>query len=134
MRQTNWKTYLELLNTNYSKFYINRKFREKSFETDEKYLEIQTQIANDIETINKEIEEQIRKIIQEQYPNVEVLLYDSRVFSRSDEHIGKILTRGIPSVSETLDVKTVFEKISNVKISIDRFEDLPEEIQKNLNF
>lgn len=134
MKQTNWKTYLELLNTNYSKFYINRKFREKSFETDEKYLEIQTQIANDIETINKEIEEQIRKIIQEQYPNVEVLLYDSRVFSRSDEHIGKILTRGIPSVSETLDVKTVFEKISNVKISIDRFEDLPEEIQKNLNF
>lgn len=134
MKRINWETYLDLLDKKYSMFFINRKYKERSFKSEDEYLDIQSKVANEIEKLNSEIQQEIAEIITNYFPNVQVLHYDSRSYSRGDQIIGRVLTKGVPSQSETFDVKAIFEKFTSVKIFVDRIEDLPEDLQEKLNF
>ena len=128
-----WNTYLESLDKKYTLFCINRSYKDKSFKDESEYLKVQTKLAEEIDILNKEIKEEITKVVHETYPEVEVILYDSRMFSKADQNIGKILTKNIKSQTETLDVKACFEKFVPVKITVERYEDLNEETQKEID-
>ena len=132
MKRFIWNTYLDSLEKKYSLFYINRKYKDTSFKSEEEYRTIQTKVTDEIDILSKEIKSSIEDVVHSTYPEVEVLLYDSIRFSRANMLIGAVLTKGIKSQSEILDVKECFEKISGVKILIDRFEDQSEEVQKKI--
>lgn len=132
MRRFIWNTYLDSLEKKYSLFYINRKYKNQSFKDNDEYVSIQNKVAQEIDAQSKEIKKSIEMVIHEVYPEVEILLYDSLSFSRASSLIGRILTKGIHSQSETFDVKAYFEKMTSTKIIVERIEDLSDDEQRKV--
>ena len=129
MKKVNWSKYLYSLNKKYSLFYINRKYKSSSFNDENEYLSVQTKLCEEIDELSEELRKEVEDVVHEIYPAVDVLLYDSLLFNRSECFLGKVLVRGVRSDSELIDVRSCFERLTGVKLLFDRFESLSEEIQ-----
>ena len=129
MKKVNWSRYLDSLNKKYSLFYINRRYKSSSFKDENEYLSVQMGLCSEIDELSEEVRKEVEGVVCDVYPSVEVLLYDSLLFNRSEYFLGKVLVRGVRSDSELVDVRSCFERLTGVKLLFDRFEGLSEEIQ-----
>ena len=129
MKKVNWSRYLDSLNKKYSLFYINRRYKSSSFKDENEYLSVQMSLCSEIDELSEEVRKEVEGVVCDVYPSVEVLLYDSLLFNRSEYFLGKVLVRGVRSDSELVDVRSCFERLTGVKLLFDRFEGLSEEIQ-----
>ena len=127
-----WNDYQESYEKKYEMFEVNRQYKEKDFKNEEEYLKVQQKLADEIAELDKIVGEEIKKIINDIYPEIEVLCYDSRMSSSARLVMGRVLTRGIPSNVRTLEVEMAFEKKTAHKIHVDRIEDFDEETAKKI--
>jgi len=127
-----WNDYQESYDKKYNMFDINRQYREKSFESEKEYLNEQQKLADEIDQLDKVVEKEIKKIINEAYPDVEILKFDSRMSSSARLVLGRVLTKGIDSETKALEISLYFERKTSHKVHIDRIENFSEEDSKKI--
>lgn len=127
----NFLNYIDSYEIKYNMFCDNREYKSRSFKDETEFLEIQTALAEEIEIIDKEVKIESQKIIQEIFPNVEVVAFDSRYFKKGQSKLGNLLCKGVKDLEECRTIQKYFESVTYTIVVITRFEDLDEEIQKN---
>ena len=77
------------------------------------------------------VSQTLENIFKEFFPNLEFIAYDSRLlyFNRAQSRIGLILVKGMEDEDEA-KIKKFFKENFLMEILINRFEDLPEKLQK----
>jgi hypothetical protein len=116
----------------YDRFAVNRQYRNKSFKSDAEYVKAQTKLAEQIDELDKKALAKCREVIGVLYPDIEVLMLDSRMNSVSKQSLGRLLCKGIESTTACVDVEQWFLRQTAHRIGVDRIEDLPEDLQKKL--
>ena len=117
----------------YDKFLTNRQYKDKQFKDNEQeYIKNQKALANEIKFQEGLVSQTLSFIFKEYFPNLEFLAYDSRLlyFNRSESRIGLILVSGIKNDEDENNIKKFFRENFMMEILVNKFEDLPEEIQK----
>ena len=125
-----WNDVLESYAQLYDKFKVNMSYRTKSWKSDDDYKKDQMEIVGKIDELDLKVEQAVKDIIGEAFPDVEVIKFDSRMHSVGGGVIGEVLIRNSQNVSQADEVAMWFEKKTAYKIDIDRWEDLPEDIKK----
>lgn len=116
----------------YDKFLTNKQYREKQFkDNDAEYMKNQNALAEDIKFQEGLVSKTLENIFKEFFPNLEFIAYDSRLlyFNRAQSRIGLILVKGMKEEDEAR-IKKFFKENFLMEILINRFEDLPEKLQK----
>lgn len=116
----------------YDRFLTNRQYKEKQFKDNEQeYIKNQKALADDIKFQEGLVSQTLSFIFKEYFPNLEFLAYDSRLlyFNRSESRIGLILVKGMNKQDED-NIKRFFKENFMMEILVNKFEDLPEELQK----
>ena len=90
-----FKNFMDQLHTLYDKYMVNREYKNRSFDNEDKFKEEQENLASQIDELEIKIKVEIEKVISEVFPHVEVIAYDSRYFNRGK---GKFARRFIPQV------------------------------------
>ena len=116
----------------YDKFLTNRQYKDRQFkDNEEEYMKNQQALANDIKFQEDLVSRSIQTIFKENFPKIEFIAYDSRLlyFNRAKSRIGMILVKGADD-EDKIAIQKFFQENYLTEILIDKFEDLPEEIQK----
>ena len=116
----------------YDRFLTNRQYKEKQFKDNEQeYIKNQKALADDIKFQEGLVSQTLSFIFKQYFPNLEFLAYDSRLlyFNRSESRIGLILVKGMNEQDED-NIKRFFKENFMMEILVNKFEDLPEELQK----
>ena len=116
----------------YDKFLTNKQYREKQFkDNDAEYMKNQNALAEDIKFQEGLVSKTLENIFKEFFPNLEFIAYDSRLlyFNRAQSRIGLILVKGMEEEDEA-KIKRFFKENFLMEILVNKFEDLPEKLQK----
>lgn len=117
----------------YDKFLTNRQYKDKQFKDNEQeYMKNQKALADDIKFQEELVSRSIETIFKQYFPNFKFLAYDSRLlyFNRSESRLGLILVSGIKNDEDENNIKRFFKENFMMEILVNKFEDLPEELQK----
>lgn len=116
----------------YDKFLTNRQYKDRQFKDDEEsYMKNQEALANDIKFQEDLVSRSIQTIFKENFPRIEFIAYDSRLlyFNRAKSRIGVILIKNATD-EDKVAIENFFKENYLTEILINKFEDLPEELQK----
>ena len=127
-----FKNFMDQLHTLYDKYMVNREYKNRSFDNEEKFKEEQENIASQIDELEIKIKAEIEKVISEVFPHVEVIAYDSRYFNRGKGKFGNLLCKNLVDNEEGRTIQKYFEAETYFLIIIQRFEDLDEETQNKI--
>ena len=127
-----FKNFMDQLHTLYDKYMVNREYKNRSFDNEEKFKEEQEILASQIDELEIKIKAEIEKVISEVFPHVEVIAYDSRYFNRGKGKFGNLLCKNLVDNEEGRTIQKYFEAETYFLIIIQRFEDLDEETQNKI--
>lgn len=127
-----FKNFMDQLHTLYDKYMVNREYKNRSFDNEEKFKEEQEILASQIDELEIKIKAEIEKVISEVFPHVEVIAYDSRYFNRGKGKFGNLLCKNLIDNEEGRTIQKYFEAETYFLIIIQRFEDLDEETQNKI--
>ena len=127
-----FKNFMDQLHTLYDKYMVNREYKNRSFDNEEKFKEEQENLASQIDELEIKIKAEIEKVISEVFPHVEVIAYDSRYFNRGKGKFGNLLCKNLVDNEEGRTIQKYFEAETYFLIIIQRFEDLDEETQNKI--
>lgn len=127
-----WNDILESYDQYYDKFKINREYKETHWPDENTYLKAQQVLLEKISDLDRKVTEEIRLIFQEVYPDVKLVLFDSRMHSYLEGYVGSTLVEGLDDDVKALELKTWFERKTAYKIDVDRFETLPEDVREKI--
>ena len=127
-----FKNFMDQLHTLYDKYMVNREYKNRSFDNEEKFKEEQEILASQIDELEIKIKSEIEKVISEVFPHVEVIAYDSRYFNRGKGKFGNLLCKNLVDNEEGRTIQKYFEAETYFLIIIQRFEDLDEETQNKI--
>ena len=127
-----FKNFMDQLHTLYDKYMVNREYKNRSFDNEEKFKEEQEILASQIDELEIKIKVEIEKVISEVFPHVEVIAYDSRYFNRGKGKFGNLLCKNLVDNEEGRTIQKYFEAETYFLIIIQRFEDLDEETQNKI--
>lgn len=127
-----FKNFMDQLHTLYDKYMVNREYKNRSFDNEDKFKEEQKNLASQIDELEIKIKVEIEKVISEVFPHVEVIAYDSRYFNRGKGKFGNLLCKNLVDNEEGRTVQKYFEAETYFLIIIQRFEDLDEETQNKI--
>lgn len=126
------KKYIEELYILYDKYMVNREYKSRSFKTNELFISTQHIIGEEIEKNENELFKLIQETINQFFPTVQVLRYDSRFLKKNRNLLGNVLCKNIPDKEEARTIQLYFDAETNYSISIQRLEDFDDETQKRL--
>lgn len=115
--RSDWKNVLEELDDAYCQFLKHRNSGDVTG------IE---EISEEISRISEKIEIEIRELIENIFPGIRVLAYDSLVHDIRNDSIGRILSYGVRSKARTYEVEKEFRIETGIKIAVERIEDLPD--------
>lgn len=127
-----FKNFMDQLHTLYDKYMVNREYKNRSFDNEDKFKEEQENLASQIDELEIKIKAEIEKVISEVFPHVEVIAYDSRYFNRGKGKFGNLLCKNLVDNEEGRTIQKYFEAETYFLIIIQRFEDLDEETQNKI--
>ena len=127
-----FKNFMDQLHTLYDKYMVNREYKNRSFDNEEKFKEEQEILASQIDELEIKIKAEIEKVISEVFPHVEVIAYDSRYFNRGKGKFGNLLCKNLVDNEEGRTIQKYFEAETYFLIIIQRFEDLDEDTQNKI--
>ena len=116
----------------YDKFLTNKQYKDKQFKDNEaEYMKNQQALANDIKFQEDLVSRTLSTLFKEYFPKLNFIAYDSRLlyFNRSQSRLGLILVESMSEEDEN-KIKNFFKENFLMEILINKFEDLPEELQK----
>ena len=125
-----WGDIIESWAQLYDKFRVNREYRTKSWSNDEDYRKEQNALVKKIEELDAKVIPEIKKIINEAYPEVEFVAFDSRFHNADEKRVGNVLIKGADSETKLLEIAAWFERNTAYTIAVFRIEDLPEDVRK----
>lgn len=132
MENKKFSNFIDRLHILYDKYMVNREYRTRSFDDEEKFKNAQENLAEQIEMLENQIKEEIEKVIVEIFPHVEILAYDSRHFNKGKGKFGNILCKGLNDNEEARTIQKYFESETYFLVLVQRFEDLDEETQDKI--
>lgn len=127
-----FRNFMDQLHTLYDKYMVNREYKNRSFDDEEKFKIAQESLAEEIEKLEVQIKTEIEKVLVEVFPHVEIIAYDSRYFNKGKGKFGNILCKGLVDNEEGRTIQKYFEAETYFLILVQRFEDLDEETQNNI--
>lgn len=127
-----FRNFMDQLHTLYDKYMVNREYKNRSFDNEDKFKEEQENLASQIDELEIKIKAEIEKVISEVFPHVEVIAYDSRYFNRGKGKFGNLLCKNLVDNEEGRTIQKYFEAETYFLIIIQRFEDLDEETQNKI--
>lgn len=127
-----FKNFMDQLHTLYDKYMVNREYKNRSFDNEDKFKEEQENLASQIDELEIKIKAEIEKVISEVFPHVEIIAYDSRYFNRGKGKFGNLLCKNLVDNEEGRTIQKYFEAETYFLIIIQRFEDLDEETQNKI--
>lgn len=125
-----WGDIIESWSQLYDKFKVNREYRTKSWSSDEEYRKDQEVLVEKIDELDAKVIPEIKKVINEAYPEVEFVAFDSRFHNADEKKVGNVLVRGADSETKLMEIAAWFERSTAYTIEVFRIEDLPEELRK----
>lgn len=129
-----FKNLMDKIYNLYDKYMVNRQYKNRSFESEDQYLKLQEQLAEEINEMEKIALIEFRKVFEEVFPHAEVLAYDSRHIRKGKAKFGNLLIKGLKDLEEARTLQKYFESETYFSVLIQRYEDLDEETQKTLKF
>lgn len=123
------KTYMDILYTLYDKYVVNREYKNRSFENDDIYNKEQLKLANEIEEKEALVKEEIKNVLKEVFPEIEIVAYDSRFLERGKYKLGHLLCKNTKDKEECRTIQKYFEAETLFLIIVQRFEDLDDDIK-----
>lgn len=127
-----WDDFQEMYMKLYDRFEVNRMYRERSFKNAEEYVDAQKKLAAEIEELDGKVAEKLKKLVNEGWPDAEMIAYDSRMQSFQRNVLGRILLKGLSASSQCLEVAAWIEKKTTHKVAVDRYEDLADDVKESL--
>lgn len=127
-----FRNFMDQLHTLYDKYMVNREYKNRSFDNEDKFKEEQENLASQIDELEIKIKAEIEKVISEVFPHVEIIAYDSRYFNRGKGKFGNLLCKNLVDNEEGRTIQKYFEAETYFLIIIQRFEDLDEETQNKI--
>ena len=125
-----WNDYQESLDKKYDMFRVNMQYKATSFKTEADYVVAQEALAKDIDKLNDEIFEKVRDVINEAYPDVEVIKYDSMTNSAAKLLLGRVLVDGDVDDMKAMEIEAWFLRKTAHSIRVDPMSSMPEEVKK----
>lgn len=119
----------------YDMFFTNRQYASEHFQTEEEYISIQKSLAKEIQIEEATTREILKKYLNANFPEIELVLYDSRSICITEiyHRVGSILVKGLPeNENEIQRIEKEFSIDTDLTISISRWESLNEETQNKL--
>lgn len=119
----------------YDMFFTNRQYVNDHFKTEEEYISIQKSLAKEIQIEEATTREIIKKYLVTNFPEVELILYDSRSICITEiyHRVGSILIKGLPeNENEVKKIEKQFSIDTDLTISISRWENLNKETQNKI--
>jgi len=127
-----WNDYQESLDKKYDMFRVNRKYKATSFKSDIEYTTTQQKLAAEIDALDADIFAKVKDVINEAYPEVQVLKYDSMTNSAAKLLLGRVLIDGDVDEIKAMEIEAWFLRKTAHSIKVDVLSLLPEEIRKNI--
>lgn len=124
-----WSDVIETWAQLYDKFKVNREYKNKSWADEASYMKDQRELVEKITELDDKVKPEVVKIINEAFPEVEVVAFDSRMHSAEARRVGNVLLKGVTDRTQLIEIETWFERCTAYTIGTDRFEDLPEELK-----
>lgn len=130
------KKSVESLSIKYDMFLSNRQYKNTHFKTEDEYLIIQKNLSSEIEMEEANVKNLLKEWITINFENFQFIAYDSRFIciNKNYHRIGKILLKNINDENQIKNIKQKFNDDTDFEIMIERYEDLPEEVQKKFTF
>ncbi len=125
-----WGDIIESWAQLYDKFRVNREYKTKSWSNEEDYLKEQNALVVKIDELDNKVIPEIKKVINEAYPEIEFIAFDSRFHNADEKKVGNVLVRGADSETKLMEIAAWFERSTAYTIEVFRIEDLPEEVRK----
>ena len=130
------KNSAESLAVKYDMFYSNRMYKNTHFKTEDEYIIIQKNLSTEIEIEENNVKNILSEWFKINCENIKFLAFDSRFICINKDHhrIGKVLVKGCNDESVVKNLTETFNNDTDFTIIIEKYEDLPEELQKKFTF